>query len=35
MATQDRKPTTQRRDRHAYQDRRLHAADLFAEGIHQ
>jgi transposase len=35
MATQDRKPTTHRRDRQAYQDRRLHAADLFQEGVHQ
>jgi transposase len=35
MATQDRKPTTHRRDRQAFQDRRLHAADLFAQGIHQ
>jgi transposase len=35
MATQDRKPTTTRRDRRAYQDRRLHAAELFQQGIHQ
>jgi transposase len=35
MATQDRKPTTERRDRQAYQDRRLHAAELFAQDIHQ
>jgi transposase len=35
MATQDRKPTTERRDRQAFQDRRLHAADLFQQGIHQ
>jgi transposase len=35
MAAQDRKPTTTRRDRHGFEDRRLHAADLFAQGIHQ
>src|SRR5262245_36343035 len=35
MATQDRKPITHRRDRHAYQDRRLQAAELFAQDTHQ
>jgi transposase len=35
MATQGRKPITHRRDRHAYEDRRLQAAELFAQGIHQ
>jgi transposase len=35
MATQDRKPTTHRRDRQAFEDRRLHAADLFAQHVHQ
>jgi len=35
MATQDRKPTTERRDRQAYQDRRLQAAELFAQDTHQ
>jgi transposase len=35
MATRDRKPVTERRDRQAFQDRRLHAAELFQQGIHQ
>ena len=35
MATQDRKPTAERRDRQAFEDRRLHAADLFARHVHQ
>jgi transposase len=34
MATR-RKPTAERRDRQAFQERRLHAADLFANGASQ
>ncbi|HEX8858353.1 MAG TPA: winged helix-turn-helix domain-containing protein [Actinomycetes bacterium] len=35
MAARDRKPVTERRDRQAFQDRRLQAAELFQQGIHQ
>jgi transposase len=35
MAARDRKPITERRDRHAFEERRLQAAQLFQEGIHQ
>jgi transposase len=35
MAIRDRRPTTRRRDRHAFEDRRLQAAELFQQGIHQ
>jgi len=35
MATRDRKPVTERRDRQALEDRRLHAAELFQQGIQQ
>lgn len=30
-----RKPTAERRDRQAFQERRLHAAELFAQDVHQ
>ena len=35
MAIRDRKPTTRRRDRQAFEDRRLQAAELFQQGTHQ
>ena len=35
MAARDRKPVTGRRDRQAFQDRRLQAAELFQQGVHQ
>jgi transposase len=34
MATR-RKPTAERRDRQAFEERRLHAAELFAQDVHQ
>ena len=34
MATR-RKPTAERRDRQAFEERRLNAAELFAQDIHQ
>ena len=34
MATR-RKPPGERRDRQAFQERRLHAAELFAQDVHQ
>ena len=34
MATR-RKPTAERRDRLAFEERRLHAAELFAHHVHQ
>jgi transposase len=34
MATR-RKPAAERRDRQAFQERRLHAAELFAQDVHQ
>src|ERR687898_2456310 len=34
MATR-RKPTAERRDPQALEERRLHAAELFAQGVHQ
>ena len=35
MAARNRKPITERRDRDAFEERRLQAAQLFQEGIHQ
>ena len=35
MATRGRKPAAERRDRQVFEGRRLHAADLFEQGIRQ
>ena len=35
MTSRDRKPAAERRNRQVFEERRLHAADLFEQGIHQ